>query len=80
MNAQPPNPNIEKRRATRKPSADGLMSVAEVADYLNVGRSTVYTLTIPVVRIGRRRLYRRQDVDAFAVSRRFPSLPDGGAR
>ena len=80
MNTQPPNPNIERRRATRKASADGLMSVTDVAEYLRIGRSTVYTLPIPVVRIRRRRLYRREDVVAYATSRRFPALPDGGAR
>lgn len=61
--------NIDASLVTRKPFT-GLMSVMDVARFLGVGRSTVYVLQIPVVRIGRRRLYQREDVAAFATSRR----------
>lgn len=69
MHLHSPDANIDSSLLTRKPSA-GLMSVIDVARFLGVGRSTVYALPIPIVRIGRRRLYQREDVAAFATSRR----------
>ena len=54
------------------PIADGLLTVADVAARIRIGKSTVYTLDIPVVYIGRTRRYRAVNVDAFVAARRVP--------
>jgi excisionase family DNA binding protein len=48
---------------------DALLSVKEVADYLQLKESTVYTWAqqgkIPAIKVGRRWQFRRSDLDAW---------------
>lgn len=47
-----------------------LLSIEEAADSLRIGRSTIYehiaSGDVPSLKIGRRRLVRRADLEAFA--------------
>jgi len=76
MKHKPDRAKLAPPTNVRKAGSDRLMSVGDVADFLRVGRSMIYTLPIPIVRIGRRRLYHRADVLEFAAARRIaPTLP-----
>jgi excisionase family DNA binding protein len=44
---------------------DGLFSVQEASSYLRMSPSWLYGCSIPFVRLGRRRRYRRDDLDRF---------------
>jgi excisionase family DNA binding protein len=44
---------------------DGLLSVKEAAAYLKMSPNWLYSSGIPFARLGRRRLYRRRDLDSF---------------
>lgn len=48
---------------------NGLLDVAQAAEYLGLKKSSVYQLTmrkaIPVVKVGRLVRFRKQDLDAF---------------
>ena len=50
-------------------NSDGLMDVGDVAEYTSLSESTIRKRvaagTIPVVRIGRRTLFRRADIDQW---------------
>lgn len=59
------------------------MTVIELAEYLQLGRSTIYEMAqraeIPCVKIAGRWRFRREQVDAWMLSRRPPSsLADTG--
>jgi PTS system nitrogen regulatory IIA component len=62
-----------------------LMSVQEMAEYLNVNISTVYMWSqkgqMPAMKIGKMWRYRRSEIDAWLNSRRTPRVeretPDG---
>lgn len=60
-----PNPNMQTTLQSR--ISGPLLTVAELAIYLKVAPVTVYRMTesrrLPVLRIGRRLRYRRDDVD-----------------
>ena len=56
--------NMEGPAKQGKPR-DGLLSVKESAAYLNVSPNWLYQSGIPFARLGRRRLYRRGDLDSF---------------
>ncbi|MFJ8668539.1 helix-turn-helix domain-containing protein [Streptomyces sp. NPDC093600] len=49
-----------------------LFTVKDAADYLSLGRSTIYELmaagALPYVKVGRARRVRRTDLDAFAAA------------
>jgi excisionase family DNA binding protein len=47
-----------------------LLTIAELADLLNVERKTVYRLGIPYVVVGARRRFRLEDVDAYLEARK----------
>jgi excisionase family DNA binding protein len=47
-----------------------LLTIAELADLLNVERKTVYRLEIPYVVVGARRRFRLEDVDAYLEARK----------
>jgi excisionase family DNA binding protein len=58
------------------------MSVREAAEYLGVGRTTMYVLRqsgLPYVKIGKRTCYRRSDLDAWSKQRLFQQTPKGEA-
>lgn len=46
-----------------------LLTVNQIAEYLNVDRATVYRLEVPYVLVGARRRYRLEDVDAWLFGR-----------
>lgn len=50
-------------------SDKGLMTVQEAAKYLRMSEGWLYSSGIPHVKLGRRRLYRREDLDAHASRR-----------
>jgi excisionase family DNA binding protein len=60
--------------------ADGLMRVAEVAEFLSLSRAAVYQMMgrgeLPFVKIGRSRRVPRRAVVEFAVSRTFGGHSD----
>jgi excisionase family DNA binding protein len=43
----------------------GLFSVKEAAKYLGMSEAWLYSSGIPCVKLGRRRLYRIEDLDGF---------------
>lgn len=47
----------------------GLLSVQEAAKYLRMSEAWLYSSGIPCVKLGRRRLYRREDLDSYAARR-----------
>jgi hypothetical protein len=55
--------NIDSPSLERK-SPDALMSVKDAATYLGISVGWLYGSGIPCVKLGRRRLYRRVDLDA----------------
>lgn len=46
-----------------------LLNVKEAAAYLSVSTSWLYTSGIPFVKLGRRRLYRVEDLDSHVAQR-----------
>jgi excisionase family DNA binding protein len=50
--------------------AGKLLSVKQAADYLGMSQAWLYESGIPCIKLGRRRLYRTEDLDAFADKRR----------
>lgn len=59
--------NIEVLDATGK-STEGLLSVKEAAAYLGMSEGWLYQSGIPFAKLGRRRLYRRSDLDQFVTN------------
>jgi excisionase family DNA binding protein len=57
-------PNIEDHTLQGKARA-GLLSVKEAAAYLSMSPNWLYGSGIPYARLGRRRLYRRADLDSY---------------
>ena len=57
---------------------DQLMSVRDVAEYLQVDMSTVYLWSqrgqMPAMKVGRMWRYRRAEIDAWLDQRRSPSV------
>lgn len=47
----------------------GLLSVKEAAQYLKMSEAWLYASGIPCVKLGRRRLYRTEDLDTFVAKR-----------
>ena len=58
--------NIEDLNSTGK-SVRGLLSVKEATSYLGMSEGWLYQSGIPFVKFGRRRLYRRTDLDQFVA-------------
>ena len=60
--------------AARTPLSEPLLTADEVAALLRVPRSTVYELTrtrrLPHIKVGRRTLFVRVDLDAWVVANR----------
>jgi excisionase family DNA binding protein len=56
--------NIGSLELTGKPG-HGLLSVKEAAAYLRMSEGWIYQSGIPFAKLGRRRLYRRSDLDHF---------------
>jgi excisionase family DNA binding protein len=60
--------------AERTPLSEPLLTADEVAALLRVPRSTVYELTrtcrLPHIKVGRRTLFVRMDLDAWVVANR----------
>ena len=50
--------------------AGKLLSVKQAADYMGMSEAWLYSSGIPCVKLGRRRLYRTEDLDNFADKRR----------
>lgn len=46
-----------------------LLNVAKAAEYLGVSKTYMYTSGIPFVKLGSRRLYRVEDLDAYVAQR-----------
>lgn len=46
-----------------------LLSVREAAEYLGMSEAWLYASGIPCVKLGRRRLYRTEDLDGFVAKR-----------
>lgn len=65
-------------------SDDPLMSVKDLAAYLQVDMSTVYLWSqrghIPAMKVGRMWRYRRSEIDAWLESRRTPAIKDTSSR
>jgi PTS system nitrogen regulatory IIA component len=63
---------------------DQLMSVKDLADYLQVDISTVYLWSqrgqIPAMKVGRMWRYRRSEIDAWLDERRTPSVKETSRR
>jgi PTS system nitrogen regulatory IIA component len=64
---------------------DQLMSVKEMAEYLNVNISTVYMWSqkgqMPAMKMGKMWRYRRSEIDAWLNERRTPAVErDAGTR
>lgn len=63
--------------AERTPLSEPLLTADEVAALLRVPRSTVYELTrtrrLPHIKVGRRTLFVRLDLDAWVVANRITS-------
>ena len=61
---------------------DQLMSVRELADYLNVNISTVYTWSqrgqIPAMKVGNMWRYRRSEIEDWLNQRRTPPIGQDG--
>ncbi len=59
-----------------------LMSVHEMAEYLNVNISTIYMWSqkgqMPALKIGNLWRYRRSEIDAWLNERRSPRVERGG--
>jgi len=57
---------------------DQLMSVKELADYLNVNISTVYQWSqqgqVPAMKIGKMWRYRRAEIEEWLNGRRSPAI------
>jgi PTS system nitrogen regulatory IIA component len=57
---------------------DQLMSVKELAEYLNVNISTVYMWSqhgqIPAMKMGKMWRFRRSEIDAWLTERRSPAV------
>jgi excisionase family DNA binding protein len=66
--------DIGSNGAERTPLSEPLLTADEVAALLRVPRSTVYELTrtrrLPHIKVGRRTLFVRVDLDAWIVANR----------
>lgn len=49
-----------------------LLNVKEAANYLRMSEAWLYASGIPCVKLGRRRLYRTEDLDRFVAGRLRP--------
>ena len=69
INGGPPTP---------QPLSEPLLTADEVAALLRVPRSTVYELTrtrrLPHIKVGRRTLFVRGDLDAWVIEQRVKTL------
>jgi excisionase family DNA binding protein len=61
------------RTQTYPEGLTSLLTVARLAELLDVERKTVYRLQIPYVLVGSRRRYRPEDVDAYLEARKVPA-------
>lgn len=52
-------------RSYSEPPASPLLKRQEAAEYLRISRWTLLKLSIPTVEIGKRRFYRKRDLDAY---------------
>jgi len=50
-------------------AANKLLSVKEASKYLGMSEAWVLNNPVPCVRLGRRRLYRTEDLDTFVARR-----------
>jgi hypothetical protein len=50
--------------------AGKLLSVKQAADYMGMSQAWLFASGIPCIKLGRRRLYRVEDLDGFADKRR----------
>jgi excisionase family DNA binding protein len=61
-------------------AGDQLMSVRDLADYLQVDMSTVYLWSqrgqVPAMKVGRMWRYRRSEIDAWLNKHRSPSVKE----
>ena len=68
---------IGSNGADRTPLSEPLLTADEVAALLRVPRSTVYELTrtrrLPHIKVGRRTLFVRVDLDAWVIANRIAS-------
>lgn len=66
-----------------RPTDHVFLTTEEVLAYLQVNLRTVYRLIkagkIPAVRVGRQWRFRKEDIDAWLNSQRFPNAVDGAA-
>jgi len=66
-----------------RPTDHVFLTTEEVLEYLQVNLRTVYRLIkagkIPAVRVGRQWRFRKEDIDAWLNSQRFPNAAEGGA-
>lgn len=67
--------NIDPPALPDKPR-EGLLSVKDAANFLNISEGLLLRTGIPFVKVGRRRLYRPRDLDSF-IER---NLSHGGSR
>lgn len=58
--------------------AAAALGAVDAAAYLGIGRTSLLALPIPSVRIERRRLWRRADLDAWLAG--LPSVPLNGGK
>lgn len=65
VETEPPTP------AARQADSHQLLTVQQVADFLQVSTKTVRRLRIPCLHIGRAIRYRPSDVERFLAARRF---------
>lgn len=59
--------NIKLPPSHDKP-IEGLLSVKDAAAYLSMSEGWLYQSGIPFAKLGRRRLYRRSDLDQFVAN------------
>ena len=66
--------DISSNGSERAPLSEPLLTADEVAALLRVPRSTIYELTrtrrLPHIKVGRRTLFVRVDLDAWVMSQR----------
>lgn len=73
------DPHQNAAATTRTPLSEPLLTAEEVASLLRVPRSAVYELTrtrrLPHIKVGRRTLFVRVDLDAWVVANRVMPRP-----
>jgi hypothetical protein len=61
---------MQSRKVDRRTSpSEGLLSVDDAAAHLGISKSWLYQSDVPFAKLGRRRLYRPEDLDGYVRAR-----------